>query len=125
MGSKRLGRISEEIKKIVSGLIANQLKDPRISPLTSITEVEVTNDLRYAKIYISVLGDDEERENTLEGLRSASKFIRKEIGNNIKIRYTPEPLFYIDKSIEKGVYISQLIEKIKKEENNRGNNNDA
>lgn len=120
MGSKRLGRISEEIKKLVSNLISNQIKDPRVSPLTSITEVQVTSDLRYAKIFISILGDDKQKEETLKGLQSASGFIRKEIGNNIKLRYTPEPIFYLDNSIERGVHIMKLIDKIKKEED-RGN----
>lgn len=119
MNSKRLKRISEEIKKIVSDLLREGLKDPRISALTSITDVEVTKDLRYAKIYVSILGNESEREATLEGLKNATSFIRREIGNKLKIRYTPEPIFYLDKSIERGVYISQLLNKIKQEEESK------
>lgn len=119
MNTKRLKRISEEIKKIVSDLLREGLKDPRISMMTSITEVEVTTDLRYAKIYVSVLGNDEEREATLIGLKNATSYVRKEIGSRLKIRYTPEPVFYLDKSIEKGIHISQILNKIKQKEDNR------
>ncbi|KPU28171.1 ribosome-binding factor A [Caloranaerobacter sp. TR13] len=119
MSTKRLKRISEEIKKIVSDLIREGLKDPRISMLTSITEVEVTKDLRYAKIYVSILGNEDEREATLTGLKNATSFIRKEIGNKLKIRYTPEPVFYLDKSIERGIYISQLLNKINQKEESK------
>ncbi|SHH67400.1 ribosome-binding factor A [Caloranaerobacter azorensis DSM 13643] len=124
MNSKRLKRISEEIKKIVSELLKEGLKDPRISMMTSITEVEVTKDLRYAKIYVSILGDENEREETLTGLKNATGFIRKEIGNKLKIRYTPEPIFCLDKSIERGVYISQLLNKIKQEEESKAKVNE-
>lgn len=120
MSSKRIARISEEIKKIISQLMIKELKDPRISDLTTITDVEVTNDLRYAKIYVSVLGSEKERKSTIKALESASGFIRKEIGKKIKLRYIPEPKFYSDKSIENGIYISKLIDSIKEddEENN-------
>jgi ribosome-binding factor A len=69
----------------------------------------VTKDLRYAKIYISVLGNDEEKKNAVNGLKSASGFIRREIGHRMQLRYTPEMLFELDNSIEKGAYISKLI----------------
>lgn len=113
MSLKRLGRISEEIKRIVSNAIMTELKDPRISSMTSITLVEVTRDLRYAKIYISVLGNQNDKEETLKGLESGKGFIRKEIGKNLNLRYTPEPLFYLDKSIEHGFKISKLLHEIK------------
>jgi len=114
MKSQRKGRIQEEIKKQISHMIKNELKDPRISPLTSILDVEVTNDLRYATIFVSVYGSEEERENTLQALMNASGFIRKEIGKNLKIRYIPELIFKLDLSIEHGIYISDLIDKINK-----------
>ncbi|MGF7057118.1 30S ribosome-binding factor RbfA [Brassicibacter mesophilus] len=124
MSLKRIGRISEEIKRIVSGVIMSGLKDPRISPMTSITQVQVTRDLRFAKIYISVLGDEESKENTLKGLQSGSGFIRKEIGKSLDLRYTPEPLFYLDKSIEHGMHISKLLSDMKKEDEAKGSSND-
>lgn len=112
MSSNRLGRISEEIKRVVSSIIRNDLKDPRISSMTSITKVDVTRDLRYAKIYFAVLGSNTEKQNTLKGLESGKGFIRKGIGEKINLRYTPEPLFFLDESIEQGIYISKLINKV-------------
>ncbi|MCK9443613.1 MAG: 30S ribosome-binding factor RbfA [Tissierellaceae bacterium] len=122
MNSKRLFRISEEVKKIVSELIINGIKDPRISNMTSITAVEVTRDLSFAKIYVSVLGNEKEKEDTLEGLQSAKGFIRKEIGNKIDIRYVPEPIFYLDESIEQGIYMSKLIDDVNKKTRGNGEN---
>ncbi|QCX32281.1 30S ribosome-binding factor RbfA [Caloramator sp. E03] len=112
MGFDRTSRLSEEIKKIVSNIIQNELKDPRVPMLTSITHVEVTKDLRYAKIFISVLGDEEVKEKCIEGLKSASGYIRKEVGSKIKARYVPEMVFEIDKSIEHGMHISNILKGI-------------
>lgn len=112
MNNKRVGRISEEIRKVVSELLLTDLKDPRVSAMTSVTEVEVTNDLSYAKIYISVLGSDKDKENTIDGLNSAKGFVRKEISKNLEIRHTPQPLFLLDESIERGVHLSKLIDEI-------------
>lgn len=122
MNTKRLNRISEEVKKVISELLFNGLKDPRVHPMTSITEVEVTKDLRYAKIYISVLGNDEDKKNTMEGLESAKGYIRNEIGRKINLRYVPEPIFYLDESIEHGIYISKLIEDMNKNIEDTGEN---
>ncbi len=110
----RTKRIGEEIKKIVSKLIREEIKDPRISSLVSITDVEVTSDLKYAYIYISVLSGD--KEGTLKGLKSASGFVRREVGKSIKLRYTPEMVFKLDESIEKGLYMSNLINNLQKKE---------
>lgn len=117
MNNKRLNRISEEVKRVVSELIYNGLKDPRVNSMTTITNVEVTRDLRFAKIYVSVFGDKDEKENTIIGLESAKGFIRKEIGSRIDLRYAPEPIFYLDESIEQGIYMSKLIEDINKDNN--------
>ena len=105
----RTNRISEEMKKEVSSIIQNGLKDPRIPKMVSVTSADVTRDLRYAKIYISVLGSEEEKKNAIEGLKSAAGFIRREVGHRMQLRYTPEMLFELDNSIERGVYISKLI----------------
>ena len=80
--------------------------------MTSIVEVDVTRDLRYVNIYISVLGSEKEKADTLEGLVKASGFIRREIGRKIKARYTPEVLFKLDDSIERGVYMYDVITKV-------------
>ncbi|SHJ90893.1 30S ribosome-binding factor RbfA [Paramaledivibacter caminithermalis] len=115
MRYSRTSRISEEIKKIVSSLIMNELKDPRISKLTSITHVETTGDLRYANIYVSTFGkDSDNHDETIEALNNAKGFIRKELGKHLKLRYTPEPIFKSDDSIKQGVYMSKLIENVNK-----------
>jgi ribosome-binding factor A len=115
MNIKRINRISEEVRKIVSELIFNGLKDPRINPMTTVTRVEVTRDLSFAKIYISVLGDDINKEETIKGLNSAKGFIRKEIGNRMDLRYAPEPIFNLDESIEKAISLSKLIDEVNKD----------
>lgn len=122
MNIKRINRISEEVKKVISEMIYNGLKDPRISSMITVTSVEVTRDLSYANIYISVLGDKKAKEEALEGLSSAKGFIRKEIGSKIDLRYVPEPIFHLDESIEKGMYMSKLIKEVtEQDELNRRN----
>lgn len=108
--NNRTRRIAEEIRKIVSTMLINGIKDPRINSLVSVTDVEVTSDLSYAYIYVSILGGDE--ESTLEGLKSACGYIRREVGKNIKIRHTPEIIFKIDDSLLKGMYMDELIKKV-------------
>ncbi len=112
MNNKRANRISEEIKKLVSQLLVNGLKDPRVDTMTSVTKVEVTNDLRFVTIYVSVLGDEEKKNATLEGLKSAKGFIRSTIGKEIDLRYAPEPIFKLDESIEISIKMSKLIEEV-------------
>ena len=108
--NNRTRRIAEEIRKIVSTMLINGIKDPRINSLVSVTDVEVTSDLIYAYIYVSILGGDE--ESTLDGLKSACGYIRREVGKNIKIRHTPEIIFKIDDSLLKGMYMDELIKKV-------------
>ena len=108
--NNRTRRIAEEIRKIVSTMLINGIKDPRINFLVSVTDVEVTSDLSYAYIYVSILGGDE--ESTLDGLKSACGYIRREVGKNIKIRHTPEIIFKIDDSLLKGMYMDELIKKV-------------
>ena len=108
--NNRTRRIAEEIRKIVSTMLINGIKDPRINSMVSVTDVEVTSDLSYAYIYVSILGGDE--ESTLHGLKSACGYIRREVGKNIKIRHTPEIIFKIDDSLLKGMYMDELIKKV-------------
>lgn len=124
MNKKRINRISEEIKRVVSELLRKGIKDPRISPMSSVTRAEVTNDLSFANIYISVLGDEEEKLNTLRGLKSAKGFIRKEIGNRIDLRHAPEPIFYLDESIEQSLRISRIIDDLNKEDEKKRGDKD-
>lgn len=112
----RSGRLSEEIKREISKMILDEIKDPRIKGMVSIIDINVTKDLRYAKVYISIYGNDEEKKETIEGLKSASGYIRHEIGKRIKMRYTPEIVFELDRSIEYGAHISEVLKELKDQE---------
>lgn len=112
MSKQRTRRISEEIKKIVSHLIMFNMKDPRVSKMTSVVHVDTTNDLSFTNIYISVYDPKADPQKTIEGLNSAKGFIRKEIGKELKLRITPEPIFVLDRSIENGMYINQLLKDV-------------
>lgn len=105
----RADRLAEEIKRIVTDILRTEIKDPRINPFTSITRVDVSKDLRYARIYVSILGDQEEQEKTLEGLKNAGGFIRSELGKQIRLRYHPEITFSLDTSIQHGLKITRLL----------------
>ncbi|HEX3021848.1 MAG TPA: 30S ribosome-binding factor RbfA [Lachnospiraceae bacterium] len=107
-------RINGEVQKELSVLINREIKDPRISPMTSIVSVEVAPDLKHAKVYISVLGDEEKRQSTYEGLRSAAPYLRSQLAKTINLRNTPELTFVMDQSIEYGVNMSKLIDDVNK-----------
>lgn len=115
MNEKRVRRIEEEIKRLVSSLILQELKDPRIDEFASVMHVDVTNDLSQAKIYISAF-DEEKREKTVEGLNSAKGFIKREIAKNLKLRTTPDLIFLTDESIEKSFEFYELLDKVNKED---------
>jgi len=118
---ERINRISEEVKREVSNIIRNEIKDPRLPSMVSVVSANVTKDLRYAKIYVSVLGTDEEKKNAMEALKSAAGFIRREVGRRVQLRYTPEMHFELDTSIEHGVYITKLINETVKDDDAKGN----
>ena len=108
MASNRIGRINEEIQKSLSGLL-RELKDPRVqSTMISITKVETTPDLRYAKVYASFL-DGDKAADALKGLRSASGYLRRELGQTLQLRYTPELQWVLDDSITYGAKLLKLI----------------
>ena len=96
----------------MSRIISREIKDPRIHAMTSVTQVMVTPDLKECKAYISVLGDDQAKEDTLAGLKSASGYIRKELARSINLRNTPEITFYIDESIEYAINMSKKIDDV-------------
>ena len=111
MASNRIQRINEDVQRCLAGLI-REIKDPRVNQgLISITGVDVTGDLRWCKVYISVLGLESEKE-FLKGLRSASGWLRKELGHALSLRYTPELVFQLDKSIEYGAHINTVINEL-------------
>ena len=110
-------RINQEVMKELSNLIRTELKDPRINPLmTSIVACEVAPDLKSAKIYVSVLGSEQEKADTLKGLKSAAGVIRGKLAHSINLRNTPELTFIMDSSIEYGVNMASMIDKITKKE---------
>lgn len=111
MAFKRTDRISEEMKKELSAVLRT-LKDPRIPLMTSIVSVTVTNDLRYAKAYVSVMGSPEEKKEALAALKSAAGYIRREIGGRMDLRCVPEFVFVEDTSIEYGAHINALLRDI-------------
>lgn len=111
----RTTRVAEQMKKEVASIVEKDLKDPRIGFIT-ITNVELSNDLRHAKIFFSSLGNEEEQKRSLAGLDNAKGFIRKEIASRIQLRYAPEILFRIDNSIEHGVKIAQILSEINADE---------
>ncbi|MBE6955411.1 MAG: 30S ribosome-binding factor RbfA [Ruminococcaceae bacterium] len=107
MASNRIGRINEEIQKELANLIPN-LKDPRVQGLISVTGVDTTPDLRYAKVYISVL-DKSTGKEVIKGLKSAGGYLRREIGRSLQLRYTPELVFEEDTAMERGARIFDIL----------------
>ena len=112
-------RINGEVQRELANIIRGGIKDPRISPLTSVVAVEVAPDLKTCKAYISVLGDSEAQKATLAGIKSAEGYIRRELAHTVNLRNTPEIRFILDQSIEYGVHMSKIIDEVtaKDEEN--------
>ena len=108
-------RINEEVMRELSNIIRGEIKDPRINPMTSVVAVEVAPDLKTAKAYISVLGDEESQKKTLAGLRSAEGYIRRALAKAINLRNTPEIRFILDQSIAYGVEMSKKIDEVTKD----------
>ncbi|KIR01516.1 Ribosome-binding factor A [Lachnospiraceae bacterium TWA4] len=109
-------RINEEVKKELSNIIRNEVKDPRIHMMTSVMSVEVAPDLKSCKAYISVLGSKEEAEDTIAGLKSAEGYIRNKLARSVNLRNTPEIRFILDQSIEYGMHISKILDDINKDD---------
>lgn len=105
-------RINGEVQRVLAEIIRGGIKDPRISPWTSVVAVEVAPDLKSCKAWISVLGDEEARTGTLQGLKSAEGFIRRQLAKIINLRNTPEITFVMDQSIEYGVNMSRRIDEV-------------
>ena len=108
---ERTDRVEEEIKKVVSVLIDRNLKDPRLNGLISVTKVTVSKDLKYCKIYVSMLGTKDTKE-AMDALESSSGLVRKEIGNKVRLYYTPEVKFELDTSMEYGAHIQNIINEL-------------
>ncbi|WP_017471928.1 30S ribosome-binding factor RbfA [Amphibacillus jilinensis] len=108
MSEMRANRVAEQMKKELGDLITRKIKDPRVGFVT-ITDVEVTGDLQQATVFLTILGDKQEQQDTLDGLSKAKGFIRSEIGHRIRLRKTPELFFKIDETIETGNRIEKLL----------------
>lgn len=114
MPNYRGGRINEEVKREVSNLLRGDVKDPRLTAMISVTQVEVTKDLSFAKVYISIFAKtEEEKKNNFEILKGMAGFVRKEIAHRINLRQSPQIIFELDESIDYGMHIDSLIKKTK------------
>jgi len=108
----RIERVNSLIRQEISELLQRQVKDPRLGNFIAVTEVSTSPDLKYAKVFISCIGGEGEKQEVLSGLASASGFFRRELARRLKLRYTPELSFQWDDSIERGEHISQLIDEV-------------
>ena len=112
MPKDRLAGIKSEFKRAVSDIIRSDIKDPRVSEMTSITHVDISRDLKYAKVFISVYDTDKKKKSTLESLTHAEHFIKNEIGARIRIRRLPQITFILDDSIEYSSKINEMLKKV-------------
>ena len=117
MATNRINRINEDIQRELASLI-RMVKDPRVHGLISITRVDTTSDLRYARVYISVLDKDQEKD-VLKGLKSAGGFLRRELGRALQLRYTPELQFIADDSIQHGAHILEILRQVERQDEAR------
>lgn len=115
--NRRISRVAELIKREVSLMLLNGIKDDRVGTgMVSVTDVDVSGDLQHAKIYVSIYGTDRAREETMAGLKSATGYIRSELGSRVRLRRTPEVVFLEDRSIERGDRVLSLLNQIKNQQ---------
>jgi ribosome-binding factor A len=113
---RRVSRVAELIRREVSQMLLNGIKDDRVgSGMVSVTDVDVSGDLQHAKIYVSIYGTDEAKDETMEGLKSATGYVRRELGVRVRLRRTPEVVFIEDRSIERGNRVLSLLNRIQEE----------
>ncbi len=118
-------RINMEVQRELSEIIRGGVKDPRIHPMTTVVSAEVTPDLKFCKVYISVLGSEEAGKETIQGLKSAEGYIRRELARRVNLRNTPKLQFIFDQSIEYGVNMSHLIDQVAKADGNGDEDQEA
>lgn len=114
MNNARLTRINDEILKEVAEIIRAELKDPRLDKMIVVTRVNTTNDLKQCKIYVSIMGSEDEKKEALIGLKNSAGFIRKQIASRLNLRNTPELAFVVDDSLDESYRISKILDEIKK-----------
>ena len=113
--SRRVDRINGVLRQEISQLLSRQIKDPRLNAVVTITQVQTSSDLRTARVFLSVLGDQETRERALEGIQSAATFLRRELRGRISLRYTPFLTFMLDDSLENADRLLRLMDRIQEE----------
>ena len=113
---RRIDRVNELLRSEISQLIAKGIKDPRVAGVISVTEVIASSDLRSARVYVSVMGDPANRQQTLDGIRSAASFLRRELRERVNLRHTPHMTFELDDSIEEGDRVLRLMDGLTPEE---------
>ncbi len=112
--NNRMTRINDEILKELSQIIRGEIKDPRVGVMTSVLRVDTTPDLKYCKVFVSVLGNEEEKDEVMKGLKNATGFIRRLLAQRVNLRNTPELIFKLDDSVEYSIRMSKLIDEISK-----------
>lgn len=112
--NNRMTRINDEILKELSQIIRCEIKDPRVGVMTSVLRVDTTPDLKYCKVFVSVLGNEEEKDEVMKGLKNATGFIRRLLAQRVNLRNTPELIFKLDDSVEYSIRMSKLIDEISK-----------
>lgn len=113
MPKHRLGRINEEIRKEISNIIRNDINDPRLTAMVSVTKVSITNDFKFATVFISIFGNEKSKAESLKAIKSSVGLIRREVGHRVKLRVTPEILIELDGSIEQGMHINSILAGLK------------
>jgi ribosome-binding factor A len=108
----RLSRINDELARVTAGIIRGELKDPRVGAVVSVVKADTTTDLKYCKVYVSVLGDEREQSGTMDALRAASGFVRKRVAETVNLRVTPEIMFVFDDSIAHAMRMQKLIKEV-------------
>jgi ribosome-binding factor A len=111
----RIERVNQLIRQEISQLLQRQVKDPRLESFVAVTEVDTTPDLRYARVFVSYMGSQEERQETLKGLEAAANFLRNQLARRLRLRRIPELSFEWDDSIERGTHLLQLIDEVSTE----------
>ena len=121
----RIERVNALLREEIGGVIAGELSDPRISRFASVTRVETSRDLSYARVYVSVLGDADEKANTIRALKAAAGFIHRSIMPNLRMRSVPRLAFYLDEAIEKGAEMLALIDEVMERDREIARGDDA
>lgn len=119
MERKRIKRLNSLLREVLSEVIMKEVKDPRMAPLVTVTNVSISNDLHHAKVYVSIIGSDKEKNKTLEALESAAGFIGRSAANKVVMRYFPTLTFKLDTTVDEQMRVDSLLDKIHQEEKNR------